>query len=72
MFEPLDFLYHRIHEKMLTKKYYQVFLGEDRMYKKAQIGDLLKHVYDLWDLEVFSREVKRRRWLNRCITNSTD
>ncbi len=42
------------------------------MYKKAQIGDLLKHVYDLWDLEVFSREVKRRRWLNRCITNSTD
>ena len=31
------------------------------MDKKAQIGDVLKHAHDLWDLEAFSREVKRRK-----------
>lgn len=31
------------------------------MDKKAQLGDFLKHAHDLWDLEAFSREVKRRK-----------
>jgi len=28
------------------------------MDKKAQIGDLLKHAHDLWDLEVFSEKLR--------------
>lgn len=35
------------------------------MDKKAQLGKFLKEAHDLWDLEAFSREVKRRKVLEQ-------
>ncbi len=43
----------------------KVFFKATIMDKKAQLGEMLKKAHDLWDLEAFSREVKRRKVLEQ-------